>query len=105
VVAHEIKITQRAARDRRHRRNHAQRFLERIFRQLELIEVGKGDVRSGWSYRKTLLAQLLLPLGMLGEIPDHRRDRRGDGVMRGHHQEVHVVDQLAVGHIFAVLAP
>ncbi len=40
------------------------------------------------------IAQLLLPLRMGGEFADERGQRRGQRVVRGHHQETHVVDDV-----------
>ena len=40
------------------------------------------------------VAQLLLPLRMGGQFADERRQRRGQRVVRRHHQETHVIDDV-----------
>ena len=44
--------------------------------------------------RGYLLAQPGLPLRIGGERPDERSQRRGQRIVRGHHQETHVIDDV-----------
>ena len=84
-----------AARDRRHRRLHPHRFLERHLRQrhrLELVE--RRRLVRAQGKRVHLVAQLCLPLRIGGERADERCQRRGQRVMRRHHQETHVIDDV-----------
>jgi hypothetical protein len=70
--------------------------------------------RSGWRCsasisefiglaRTGFLAQRVLPRGEPAQFVDQHGDRDGAGVVRGHHQEDHVVDDVGVGELRAVL--
>ena len=101
-VAAEFEALQRAARDRRHRRDHPQRFLERHFGQLGLGQILVGQTAAIVRDRAQFLAQPVLPIGIFCQQVHQRRRTRRDGVVRRHHQEIHVVDDRFDAHQAAV---
>ena len=104
-----FEIAQRAARHGGHRWNEAQRFLERHFGKLELPEIFVSQIAHAAigidapGYGLDLGPQLVLPFGMLGKQPQQRGRAGGDRVMRGHHEEIHMVDHLVDRHQAAIL--
>ena len=50
--------------------------------------------RRGEPERRDFVAQLVLPFRIGGELADERGQRRGQRVVRRHHQEAHVVDDV-----------
>ena len=100
---------ERAARHRGHGRHEPQRFLERHFGQVELAQIVIFEIARAAAGiaapgdRGDFLAQPILPFGMLGEEPQQRGGAGGDGVVRGHHQEVHVIDHFVDRHQAAIV--
>src|SRR6478735_9202469 len=84
----------------RHRRAQPQRLLHHQVDRRQRLELGQGGLRAE---RQRLLAAALLPLGVLAEVLQDRGGRDGGRVVRGHHQEDHVVDDVVVGEALAVL--
>ncbi len=62
-----------------------------------------GAIRvEGGAFSGEFLAQAHLPLGVLGQEHQGRRQGAGGGVVRGHHQEHEVVDDLFVAQLMPV---
>ena len=95
AIAFEGEIAHCAARHSRNRRDQAQRFLERHLGQFHSRHIVIGDIAGPTRNRHRLGAQLALPFGVLEQIIQHRAGRAGDRIVRGEHQEDHVIDHLA----------
>lgn len=82
-------------------RIHPQDLLERRVEHRVVSQGVEGDLIVGVC--DGLLAKGVLPLPVSAELVDEHRDGDGTGVMRGHQQEDHVVDDVGVGEPFTVL--
>ena len=91
IVAAERKVLERSPGNRRHRRHQPQCFLERIFREHQLIELAVRHLVLVEAERRDLLAQPLLPILMPRQQHDQAGRRRRDRIVRRHHQEIHVI--------------
>ncbi len=109
AVAAVFERLERAARHRGHGRHEPQRFLERHLGQVELAQIVIFEIARAAAGiaapgdRGDFVAQPVLPFGMLGEQPQQRGGAGGDGVVRGHHQEVHVIDHFVDRHQAAIV--
>ncbi len=91
----------RGAGDHPDGRVHAQRLLEGEVEARQRVEVVVADRLL--AERAALLAQALLPVLVDGEVvAEHRQGDRA-GVVGGHQHEDHVVDDVLVGELLAVL--
>src|SRR5690606_12737238 len=101
VEAEDRGVLDDLARQRRDGRDHPQRLLHHHVDAGEVVEVVVAGLRLAEG--QALLAQPLLPLGVLGQVVGHRRHRDGGGVVRRHQREDHVVDDVLVGEPLAVV--
>ena len=94
-IALEVKVANGASGHRRHWWLQPQRFLERHLgerHRREIVEA--GGCRRSQTETGNFVAQLLLPLRMGGQFTYERRQRRGQRIVRRHHQETHVIDDI-----------
>ena len=101
MVAEQLGVLDRLAHHPRHRRHEAHRLLEHQVQRRQLSQHGHRQRLVAQCER--LRADLVLPLRVLAEVVHERG--RGDGrrVVRRHHQEDHVVDDVVVGERLAVV--
>ena len=100
-VAADVHVLGRLAAEDGHRRHQPHALHEDPVDDLELVEQLERDRLP--AQRLRLGPGRLLELGVLRQVVGDRR--RGDGgrVVGGHHQEDHVVDDVVVGELLAVL--
>ena len=91
--AQDLGVLDGLAGEHRHRRVQSKRLLHHQRQVRQSLELGQGGVGA---QIQALPSQPVLPLHVAAELVDHRGHGAGGGVVRGHEQEDHLVDDVVV---------
>ena len=101
VVAEDLGVPDGPADAERQWCHHPQALIDHQIKGLQLVE--RVDVQRTVADPGTLVAAALLPLRVGSQVIGHGGQGRGRRVVRGHHQEDHVIDDVGVGEAVAVV--
>ena len=101
VVAQYLGIPHGPADVERQWSHHPQRLIDHQVQGFQLVQ--RLDIQGPVADPGAFVAAAVLPLRVGGQVIGHRRQRRGRGVMGGHHQEDHVVGDIGVAETVAVI--
>ena len=100
-VAEEFGVAHGAPHRPLHGGHQPDRLVHDEVERLQLLE--RLDVQRTVAQPVGFVAATVLPLGVGRQVVGHGGGGRGRGVVRGHHQEDHVVDDVVVGEPVSVL--